>query len=105
MVLTLVHDVQAAHVAGLKAGMLLFNVKGFFHNINHEWERTVSILHNIGFNKYTTKWMRDFLHEQKVHLKFNCITLEERIQPVGVPQGSPLSPVLSIITCLVCCIR
>ena len=29
--------------------------------------------------------------------KFNCITAEERIQPVGVPQGSPLSPVLSII--------
>ena len=33
--LTLVHDVQGAHAAGLKAGMLLFDVKGFFDNINH----------------------------------------------------------------------
>jgi hypothetical protein len=33
--LTLIHDVQAAHAAGLKAGILLFDVKGFFDNVNH----------------------------------------------------------------------
>ena len=33
--LTLVHDVQVVHAAGLKAGMLLFDVKGFFEYINH----------------------------------------------------------------------
>ena len=93
--LTLVHDVQAAHAAGLKAGMVLFDVKGFFNNINHD--RMIAMLDNMGFNNKTTSWLRDFLHERKVCLKFNCITSEERTQPVGVPQGSPLSPVLSII--------
>ena len=94
-VLTLIHDIQAAHAVGLKAGMVLFNIKGFFNNINHDW--MIAVLVHMGFNLATTNWMREFLHERKVHLKFNCITLEERIQPVRVPQGSPLSLVLLII--------
>ena len=93
--LTLIHDVQGAHVAGLKAGMLLFNVKGFFDYINHA--RMVAILKQLGFNELIVRWTRLFLRERKVCLKFNCITAEERVQPVGVPQRSPLSPVLSII--------
>jgi hypothetical protein len=33
--LTLLHDVQAAHSAGLKCRIVLFNVKGFFDHVNH----------------------------------------------------------------------
>ena len=93
--LTLIHDVQAVHSAGLKAGMLLFDVKGFFDYINHA--RMSVILTQLGFNRKIVEWTKSFLKERKVRLKFNCITVEERIQPVGVPQGSLLSPVLSII--------
>ena len=93
--LTLLHDVQAVHTAGLKMGMLLFDIKGFFDYINHA--RMAAILTQLGFNKKIVEWAKNFLRERKVRLKFNCITAEERIQPVGVPQGSPLSPVLSII--------
>ena len=85
--LTLIHDVQGAHAAGLKAGMLLFDVKGFFDYINHA--RMVAILKQLGFNRLIVNWTRHFLRERKVRLKFNCITAEERVQPVGVPQGSP----------------
>ena len=75
--------------------MLLFDVKGFFDYINHA--RMVAILKQLGFSKEIVRWTTCFLRERKVRLKFNCITAEERVQPVGVPQGSPLSPVLSII--------
>jgi hypothetical protein len=37
-----------------------------------------------------------FLQDRKVHLSFNNAMSEERGQPIGVPQGSPLSPVFSI---------
>ena len=93
--MTLVHDIQAAHAAGLKTGMVLFDVKGFFDNINHD--RMEAVLVNLGFDSLTTGWVREFLRDRKVRLSFNNITSEERTQPVGVPQGSPLSPVLSII--------
>ena len=93
--MTLVHDIQAAHAAGLKMGMVLFDVKGFFDHINHD--RMEAVLVNLGFDSHTTSWVKEFLRDRKVCLSFNNITSEECTQPVGVPQGSPLSPVLSII--------
>ena len=32
--LALLHDIQSAQKASLKAGLLLFNIQGFFNNIN-----------------------------------------------------------------------
>ena len=92
--ITLIHDVQTAHAAGLKAGILLFDVRGFFDNVNYN--RLEAILDNLGYAPELVKWTRAFLKDRKVRLSFNNITSEERDQPVGVPQGSPLSPVLSI---------
>ena len=97
--ITLIHDVQTAHAAGLKAGILLFDVRGFFDNVNHN--RLEAILDNLGYAPELVKWTRAFLKDRKVRLSFNNITSEEREQPVGVPQGSPLSPVLSITYCYV----
>ena len=34
--LTLLHDIQTAHAAGLHTGLLLFNIQGFFDNVNRE---------------------------------------------------------------------
>ena len=92
--ITLIHNVQTAHSAGLKVGILLFNVHGFFNNIIHD--RLVVILGNLGYAPELVEWTHSFLKDCKVHLSFNNITSEEQDQPVGVLQGSPLSPVLSI---------
>jgi hypothetical protein len=50
----------------------------------------------MGFAPSLSQWVESFLANRKVHLRFNNITLDQREQPVGVPQGSPLLPVLSI---------
>ena len=92
--LTLLHDVQTAHAAGLKVGIVLFDVKGFFDNVNHA--RMSVVLADMGFGSDFVKWTEAFLHGRKVRLCFNNITSAERDQPVGVLQGSPLSPVFSI---------
>jgi hypothetical protein len=92
--LTLIHDVQTAHANGLKVGILLFNVRGFFDNVNHA--RLVALIKNMGFSSTLSQWTASFLANRKVRLRFNNITSDQREQPVGVPQGSPLSPVLSI---------
>jgi hypothetical protein len=43
--LALLHDVQDAHKRGLKVGILLFDVRGFFNNVNHG--RMMAILENL----------------------------------------------------------
>ena len=93
--LTLLHNIQAAHTASLKSGMVLFDVKGFFDFVNHG--RMVGILDALGFGPEVVEWAHSFLANRKIQLRFNAITSDERLQEVGVPQGSPLSPVLSIL--------
>ena len=93
--LSLLHDIQTAHAAGLKCAILLFDVQGFFDHVNHG--RLVSLIQQLGFNPKVSGWMSEFLRDRRVRLKFNNILSETRGQPVGVPQGSPISPVLSII--------
>jgi hypothetical protein len=63
-------------------------------NVNHA--RLVALIKNMGFCPKLAQWAASFLANRKVCLRFNNITSDQREQPVGVPQGSPLSPVLSI---------
>jgi hypothetical protein len=55
-----------------------------------------AILENSGYPPELVQWSRAFLRDRKVRLSFNNSTSEERDQPIGVPQGYPLSPVFSI---------
>ena len=93
--LTLLHDIQSAHQAGLRAGILLFDIQGFFDNINHE--RLVQTFKNLGFAPELVNWCRSFLKDRTVRLRFNGKTSEPFDFTTGTPQGSPVSPVLSII--------
>ena len=70
--ITLIHDVQTAHAAGLKVGILLFDVQGFFDNVNHD--RLAAILDNLGYAPKLVNWTRAFLRNRKVRLSFNNIT-------------------------------
>jgi Reverse transcriptase (RNA-dependent DNA polymerase) len=93
--LTLLHDIQAAHSSKLKAGLLLFNIQGYFDNINHD--RLIHAFANLGFAPELTKWCWSFLKDRTVKLKFNGKTSDPFDFVVGTPQGSPVSPVLSTI--------
>jgi Reverse transcriptase (RNA-dependent DNA polymerase) len=93
--LTLLHDIQSAQQAGLHCGILLFNIQGFFDNINHE--RLVQVLVDLGFAPEIVCWCRSFLQDRTVRLCFNGHTSDPFNFPVGTPQGSLVSLVLSII--------
>lgn len=45
--LTLLHDIQSAHQSGLKTKILLFDIQGYFDNINHE--HLIKIFTDLGF--------------------------------------------------------
>jgi hypothetical protein len=75
--------------------MLLFDISGFFDNINHR--RLVSVSRSLGFPLELVSWLESFLTDRHVSLKFNDFTSDPYDLLVGTPQGSPISPVLSII--------
>jgi hypothetical protein len=93
--LTLMHDVQAAMRRKEKVGILLFDIKGFFDHVKRD--RLKRIMENLGFPREYCEWAHSFLSDRKVRLSFNNFTSDEMGQPVGTPQGSPVSPVLSAI--------
>jgi reverse transcriptase-like protein len=75
--------------------MLLFDILGFFNNINHH--HLVSIFHALGFPHELVSWLESFLTDHHISLKFNNFTLDPYNLQVGTLQGSPISSVLSII--------
>ena len=93
--LTLTHDIQCALRAKRRCAALLFDIKGFFDTVHRE--RLVETIRNLGFSDGVARWTQSFLTERRVTLTFNGITVADQDQPVGTPQGSPVSPVLSAL--------
>jgi hypothetical protein len=52
--LTLRHDIRATQKSKLRAGLLLFDIQGYFDNINHN--RLIQIFTNLGFTPELVKW-------------------------------------------------
>ena len=93
--LTLTHDVKVVHTAGLCTGILLFNIAGFFDNVNRPC--LVQIVNDMGIAPELVNWMCSFLDDHMVRLKFNGALSDPFPSLVGTPQGLPISPVLLAI--------
>ena len=94
-VMCLMHHAEAAIATGHTAALILFDIQGFFDNINVD--RLVSIMTNLGFPSAICAWTLSFLTDRRVRLTFNGFTSEAATISHGTPQGSPLSPILSAI--------
>ena len=93
--LCLDHDVQNPHTAGLRTGICLFNISGFFNNVN--CPRLSQLIQDLGFAPEIVNWSTSFLSDRSIHLKFNSILSDPLDSAVRTLQGSPISPVLSVI--------
>jgi hypothetical protein len=93
--LCLAHDAETAHTLGSVCSTILFDIQGFFDNVNHA--QLIALTWSLGFPPEICGWITSFLSDRTVCLWFNSFTSEEIDLELGTPQGSPLSPVLSII--------
>jgi len=93
--LALTHDIAGIHAQGGCCASLQFDVQGFFDSINHT--RLIQTFRRLGFAKAVCEWLSSFLKDRMVQLRFNGFLSDPIDISVGAPQGSPLSPVLSII--------
>jgi hypothetical protein len=85
--LCLTHDVKTAHALSRVCGTLLFDIQGFFNNVNHN--RLIALIESLGFVPEISKWTSSFLKDRSVWLCFNSFTSEEIKLEMGTPQGPP----------------
>ena len=75
--------------------LLQLDIKGAFDTVNHA--RLLDILAKKGFPHWVIQWIKSFLTDRTVRLRFDGEESEPIPIIAGVPQGSPLSPILFIL--------
>lgn len=89
------HDIQSGWKKGLVATTLAFDIKGFFDHVHHD--RLVEVLRLAGFPQEIRAWVRSFVSSRQVSIRVNGTNTEPSTCSIGIPQGSPLSPILAAL--------
>lgn len=93
--LSLVHDIRTLQAAGNKVSTLFLDIKGGFDNVSALI--LAARLRAHGIPEYITSWVTSFLSDRSCRLLFKGSPLIHIPVKVGVPQGSPISPLLFVI--------
>ena len=94
--ISLKHWIEEAQVAGLKAStMFLDSIKGGFDNVDHR--SLIVRLSSRNIPSYMVKWIANFISSRQCALVFPGSPRRMKSINTGIPQGSPLSPILFVI--------
>jgi retron-type reverse transcriptase len=93
--LSFVHDIEAARNHGLVTLCITFDIKGYFDFVNHT--RLLRILCDKHLPLPMIKWVKSFLSERQAAICLDGVLSPSEPVENGIPQGSPISPALSII--------
>jgi hypothetical protein len=93
--MSLVHDIESAWKHSQVVSVLAIDISRFFDNVNHK--RLVRIVYEMGFPLPIVRWVSSFISNRKAAIRLDSDLSQPRPIEVGIPQGSPISPVLSVI--------
>jgi ribonuclease HI len=94
-VMSLVHDVDISKKKKKVTSALFMDVRGAYDNVSRD--RLIHTMQGLGLPPQLMAWVRSFLSDRHTALAFDG--QREGLRPVrtGIPQGSPVSPVLFLI--------
>lgn len=95
VLLTHIEDIQAARNDGKVTSILTFDISGFFDNVNHA--QLLRELRRKGIPLPLVKWVSSFLSDRKAAVCLDGRRGEMKPVKNGIPQGSPVSLILSIV--------
>ena len=87
--------VHTAWKLGGSASLLQLDLKGAFDIVDHNL--LLNMLCSKGLQPWLVRWLRSYLEDCTARLIFDGEAIECRLIRAGVPQGSPLSPILFIL--------
>ena len=89
---------DAVHTAWSRnacASLLQLDLSGAFDTVHHL--RLLDTMRAKGLPAWVVRWVRSYLEDRTAVLVFDGEASARRVVPAGVPQGSPLSPILFIL--------
>ncbi len=93
--LLLKNQVEVNKANKLKTSTLFLDVKGAFDHVSKN--RLIQILVNLKLPISLIYWISSFLEDRILRLAFDSNIEEFRAIETGIPQGSPISPILFLI--------
>lgn len=92
---SLIHDVEEAWSRGLKASMLTLDVQGAFDAVLPG--RLIRRLQEQGWPINVIRWVASFTQGRTASLRLGNHMSQTFQVPAGLPQGSPISPILFMV--------
>jgi hypothetical protein len=93
--LALTHDIQSARNRGLKSSCLLMDIKGAFDHVSRN--QLLGFCQRLGLPKSVCDWILSFMSDRYIQLAFDGEKDQKTRIETGIPQGSPVSPILFLI--------
>ncbi len=95
IIMILIYNIQLAKQDKKVISVLFIDVKKAFNHISAN--QLIKICIELGLPKSLYSWINSFLINRKIQLAFNNgKSIKTDIQ-IGIPQGSPISPILFLI--------
>lgn len=94
-VMNLTHDIQHAFNEKKVTSCLLLDVKGAFDHVSKD--QLLQNLHKLNLPIMLINWVSDFMTQRQISLMFDGNQQEMTEIECGIPQGSPISPILFLI--------
>ncbi|APA10088.1 hypothetical protein sscle_05g048580 [Sclerotinia sclerotiorum 1980 UF-70] len=89
------HDIEASLKQGLKTTLLTMDVKGAFDAVLPG--RLVNRLREQGWPNNLVRWVQSFATNRSIKIRLDGETGPETKLECGLPQGSPISPILFML--------
>ena len=95
LVAALVHDIEEAFAHGLVATLVTMDIQGAFDTVLRN--RLILRLRQQGWPEHLARWAGSFMSDRSACVRYQDITTPSSPLQCGLPQGSPVSPILFLL--------
>lgn len=95
LVACVIHDAEAAMRYNKVTAMVTLDVQGAFDAVLHK--QLIHRMWNQGWPRLLCLWIESFLTQRRIRVQHRDGTTRDKVAECGVPQGSPLSPLLFLL--------